>query len=66
MSSWNLRPKLTDEQKAKEARVDALRKEFYGNLSKHGWDFYIKQGINAAEITRQEIEKQKRARLFSL
>lgn len=58
MSTWNMRPILTAEQKAKEARIDALRKQIFDVLLKNGSGFLLKNGIDCRETFQQNHDKE--------
>ena len=58
MSSWNLRPVLTKEQKAKEERIEAYRKAIFDSLSKNGVDHLVKKGIDCREMFRKNTENE--------
>lgn len=66
MATWNLRPTLTKEEKAREDRIDAKRKELYALLSKNGVDFLVKNNIDCREVFQKNTDNEMRTRYAQL
>lgn len=65
MVTWNYSPKRTPEEQAREDRIDAHRKAMYALLSKHGHDYFVKQGINPKDEFYKHFNAEKKQRELS-